>query len=150
VSRPSSERAPCPIARVTALVGDAWTPLLLRNVSFGQRRFDELQHALGMPRASLAQRLARLVAKGLLEKRLYQERPPRFEYHLTEQGRAFFDVLAAMWRFGEDWLFPERRAPIALVERASGRSVRPLVVDEATRAPLDPTALRLRSAPARD
>jgi len=146
VSRKHLERAPCPIARTTGLVGDAWTPLLLRNVSFGQRRFDELQRALHAPRASLTRRLAKLVEAGLLEKRLYQERPPRYEYHLTEKGRAFFDVLAAMWRWGEDWLFPERAAPVTLVDRRSGRAVRPLVVDETTRAPLELGELRARFA----
>ena len=144
MSRKRLDRAPCPIARATGLVGDAWTPLLLRNVSFGQRRFDELQRALHVPRASLTRRLAKLVEAGLLEKRPYQERPPRHEYHLTPKGRAFFDVLAAMWRFGEDWLFPERAAPVALVDRRSGRTVRPLVVDEATRAPLELGELRAR------
>jgi DNA-binding HxlR family transcriptional regulator len=144
MSRSRLERAPCPIARTTGLVGDAWTPLLLRNVSFGQRRFDELQRALRAPRASLTRRLAKLVEAGLLEKRLYHERPARYEYHLTEKGRAFFDVLAAMWRWGEDWLFPERAAPVALVDRRSGRSVRPLVVDEETGAPLELAELRAR------
>jgi DNA-binding HxlR family transcriptional regulator len=139
------DRAPCPIARTTGLVADGWAPLVLRNVSFGQRRFDALQRALGTPRASLARCLGRLVAAGLLEKRLYQERPPRYEYHLSDKGRAFFDVLAAMWRFGEDWLF-RGRSPVALVDRRSGRAVRPLVVDEATRAPLELPELRARLA----
>ena len=138
------DRAPCPIARSTALLGDAWTPLLLRNVAFGQRRFGELQRALHAPRASLARRLARLVGAGLLEKRRYHERPARYEYHLTDKGRAAFDVLAAMWRWGEDWLFPERAAPVSLVDRRSGRAVRPLVVDEETRAPLELSQLRAR------
>ena len=142
MSRKRLERAPCPIARTTGLIGDAWTPLLLRNVSFGQRRFDELQRALRAPRASLTRRLAKLVEAGLLEKRPYQERPLRYEYHLTEKGRAFFDVLAAMWRWGEDWLFPGRAAPVTLVDRRSGRTVRPIVVDEETRAPLEVGELR--------
>ena len=145
MSRRRPDLALCPIARATRLVGDAWTPLLLRNVCFGQRRFDELQRALGVPRASLTRRLARLVEDGLLERRLYQDRPPRHEYHLTEKGRAFFDVLAAMWRFGEDWLF-EERAPVTLADRRSGRPVRPIVVDEATRAPLELGELRVRRA----
>jgi DNA-binding HxlR family transcriptional regulator len=146
MSRKRLDRAPCPIARTTGLAGDAWTPLLLRNVCFGQRRFDELQRALRVPRASLTRRLARLVDEGLLERRPYQDRPPRYEYHLTAKGRAFFDVLAAMWRFGEDWLFEDRAAPVTLVDRRSGRTVRPIVVDEATRAPLELGELRARLA----
>jgi DNA-binding HxlR family transcriptional regulator len=147
VSRARLSAAPCPIARATALVGDAWTPLLLRNVSFGQRRFAELQRSLGAPRASLARRLQRLVDEGLLERRRYSERPARYEYHLTAKGEAFFDVLGALWRWGEDWLFPERAMPVALVDRDSGRAVRPAVVDEATGAPLELGAVRVRFAP---
>jgi len=138
------DRAPCPIARTSALAGDAWTLLLLRNVCFGQRRFDDLQRALGAPRASLSRRLAKLVGEGLLERKRYQQRPPRYEYHLTEKGRAFFDVLAAMWRFGEDWLFRGGAAPVTLVDRSSGRTVRPIVVDEATREPLALGELRAK------
>jgi DNA-binding HxlR family transcriptional regulator len=146
MSRRRHERAPCPIARAAAVAGDAWTLLLLRNVSFGQRRFDELARALGAPRALLSRRLAGLVEDGLLERRRYQERPPRYEYALTEKGRAFFDVLAALWRFGEDWMFRGGAAPVTLVDRRSGRTVRPIVVDEATRAPLDVGAMRARFA----
>jgi DNA-binding HxlR family transcriptional regulator len=136
------DAAPCPIARTTDLVGDWWTPVLLRNAFFGQRRFADFQRALGVPRAVLARRLERLVAEGLLVKRPYQERPPRYEYRLTEKGRAFFDVLAAMWRWGEDWLWLEGEPPVALVDRDTGRPVRPVVVDEHTGERIDVRRLR--------
>ena len=136
------DHAPCPIARTTDLIGDWWTPILLRNALFGQKRFDEFQRSLGVPRAILARRLARLVDEGLLTKRLYQERPPRYEYRLTEKGRAFFDVLAAMWRWGEDWLWPEGTPPVRLTDRETGRPVKPVVVDEATGQRIDARRLR--------
>jgi DNA-binding HxlR family transcriptional regulator len=142
VRRTRFDAAPCPIARTTDLVGDWWTPVLLRNALFGQRRFAEFQRALGVPRAILARRLARLVDEGLLVRERYQDHPPRFEYRLTDKGRAFFDVLAAMWRWGEDWLWPDGAPPVELVQRDTGRPVRPVVVDEATGARLDPRALR--------
>ena len=140
------DRAPCPIARATDLVGDWWTPIVLRNVILGQRRFDALHEALGVPRAILARRLARLVAEGLLEKRLYAERPPRHEYVPTDKGVAFFDVLAALWRFGEDWLWdPGKTPPVELVDRETGRRVRPVVVDEATGRRLTLDRVRVRA-----
>jgi DNA-binding HxlR family transcriptional regulator len=142
VRRTRFDRSPCPIARTTDLVGDWWTPVLLRNALFGQRRFADFQRALGVPRAILARRLARLVEEGLLTRERYQDRPPRFEYRLTDKGRAFFDVLAAMWRWGEDWLWPDGAPPVELVHRESGKPVRPLVVDESTGARLDPRLLR--------
>ena len=71
--------APCPIARATDLIGDWWTPIVLREAFLGRTRFDEFQKSLGLSRAVLAQRLSRLVDEGLLEKVLYEERPPRHE-----------------------------------------------------------------------
>lgn len=136
------DRAPCPIARTTDLVGDWWTPLVLRNACFGMRRFEDFQRTLGVPRAILTRRLERLVAEGLLTREPYQQRPLRHEYRLTDQGRAFSDVLAAMWRWGEDWLWPDGEPPVALVHRDTGRRIRPVVVDEETGERLDPAKLR--------
>jgi DNA-binding HxlR family transcriptional regulator len=135
---------PCPIARTTDLMGDWWTPIIMREAFSGRRRFEQFQEALGVSRAVLTQRLTRLVDEGLLEKVLYAERPPRAEYRLTEKGRAFWDVLAAMWRWGDDWLF-EGGSPVMLVDRETGQEVRPLVVDERTGEPLDVRRVRLRS-----
>ena len=138
------DRAPCPIARTTDLIGDWWTPIVLREAFLGCRRFEEFQERLGVSRATLTQRLNRLAREGLLERVAYQERPTRHEYRLTKKGRAFFDVLAAMWRWGEDWLFEGRGAPVTLTDRESGADVRPVVVDEATGRPLATIRLGVR------
>lgn len=138
------DRAPCPIARVTDLVGDWWTPIVLREAFAGRKRFDDFQTALGVPRAVLAHRLARLVDEGLLTKIAYSARPPRSEYRLTDKGRAFWDVLAAMWRWGADWLWKDGRPPAMLVDRDTGEEVRPVVVDETTGTRLDVRRLRMR------
>jgi DNA-binding HxlR family transcriptional regulator len=138
------DRAPCPIARTTDLVGDWWTPVVLREAFFGRRRFEEFRSALGLSRSVLAQRLGRLVDEGLLAKHLYEAHPPRYEYRLTDKGRAFFDVLAAMWRRGSDWLWAGSAPRLEWVDADSGSVVRPLVVDERTREPIDPRRLRLR------
>jgi DNA-binding HxlR family transcriptional regulator len=138
------EAAPCPIARTTDLMGDWWTPIVMREAFRGRRRFGDFQRELSMSRGVLAQRLGRLVDEGLLEKRLYEERPPRHEYLLTDKGRAFYPVLAAMWRFGEDWLWPQGSTPpLKLVDRESGEPVRPLVVNEETGEPIDVRRIRV-------
>ena len=135
---------PCPIARATDLVGDWWTPIILRNAFAGQRRFDQFQESLGVPRAILSRRLNRLVDEGLLRKQRYEERPPRYEYLLTDKGRAFWDVLAALWRFGEDWMWEQGQSPaVQLVDRETGRAIRPLVVDENTGQRLDLGRVRM-------
>jgi len=136
--------APCPIARTADLIGDWWTPIVMREACLGRRRFEEFQKALNLSRGVLAQRLGRLVDEGLLEKRLYEERPPRYEYRLTAKGRDFYPVLAAMWRWGSDWLWDEgSEPPVELYDRASGEPVRPRVVDERTGEPIDVRRLRV-------
>ena len=138
--------APCPIARATDLMGDWWTPMVMREAFLGRRRFDDFQQALSLSRGVLAQRLARLVDEGLLEKRLYEERPPRYEYVLTQMGLEFYPVLAAMWRFGEDWLWQEgEQTPLQLFDKNSGDPIRPLVIDENTGVPIDVRRVRLRN-----
>jgi DNA-binding HxlR family transcriptional regulator len=139
------DKAPCPIARVSDLIGDWWTPLVLREAFLGKRRFEDIQTALGVPRAVLAKRLARLVDEGLLDKVLYEEHPPRHEYRLSAKGTAFIDVLAAMWRWGSDWLW-EDGAPVVLLDRATKREVRPIVVDEATKERIDPSTITVARA----
>src|SRR5436190_8958064 len=97
-------RWPCSVARAVDLLGDWWTPLVLRQAFYGVRRFDDFQESLGIGRNVLTQRLNRLVDEGLLERRLYCEHPPRSEYVLTEKGRDFWPVLAAMTTWGDKWL----------------------------------------------
>lgn len=142
------DQAPCPIARTSDLIGDGWTPLVLREACSGVRRFEEFQSRLDIPRASLATRLDRLVEAGLLRRAPYQENPPRDEYRLTRKGAEFYPVLAAMWRWGSDWLFADDQGdPLALqlVDAETGAEVRPLVVDERTGDPIDVRRIRLRT-----
>lgn len=138
---------PCSVARVADLLGDWWTPLVLRQAFYGMRRFDDFARSLGIGRNVLTQRLSRLVDEGLLAKVRYEERPPRYEYRLTPKGREFFSVIAAMMRWGDDWLAGPEGPPIRLVDRRTGRIVRPVVVDEATGEPIDPRNLRACKGP---
>jgi DNA-binding HxlR family transcriptional regulator len=80
---------PCPVARVTELIGDPWTPLLLRDAMFGVRRFEDFHRYQGIGRNTLSSRLRRLVEAGVLETRLYQDYPPRKEYLLTDKGGSY-------------------------------------------------------------
>lgn len=141
------DRWPCPIARATDLIGDWWTPILMRNAFMGQRRFEDFQRSLGVSRAILTSRLNRLVREGLLEKVAYSQRPTRYEYRLTDKGREFWQVLAAMWRWGEDWLWEDGVAPVMLVDRDTGTEVRPQVVDANTGEPLDVRKTRVIERP---
>ncbi|MGX7825582.1 winged helix-turn-helix transcriptional regulator [Actinokineospora sp. 24-640] len=116
--RTSFARWPCSIARTMDLMGDQWTLLVLRESFYGTRRFDAFQAALGIARNTLTERLDRLTGAGLLIRVRYQERPTRYEYVLTEMGRDFFPVLAAIIRWGDHWLADQ--APLVLRHRACG------------------------------
>ena len=76
----------------------------MREAFSGVRRFEDFQAHLDIPRAILASRLDRLVDEGMLRREPYQRHPERHEYRLTEKGAEFYPVLAAMWRWGDDWL----------------------------------------------
>ncbi|HEX4223388.1 MAG TPA: helix-turn-helix domain-containing protein [Pseudonocardiaceae bacterium] len=126
--RSSFARWPCSIARTMDLLGDWWTPLVLRECFYGIRRFDEFQQALGIARNTLADRLRKLVDEGLLIKQPYQREPVRYDYVLTEKGRDFFGVLAAMSRWGDRWLAGEEGAPIVFRHEPCGHATHAEVV----------------------
>jgi DNA-binding HxlR family transcriptional regulator len=110
----------CSIARALEIVGERWSILVLRDVFLGVRRFDALQRDLGVARNVLAARLERLLAEGILEKVLYQERPPRHEYRLTEKGLDLWPVVVELLRWGDRHASPPAGPPILLRHRDCG------------------------------
>src|ERR1700712_1226375 len=93
----------CPIARSLSVVGHRWTLLILRELSMDSRRFDEIQAQTGMSPFLLSTRLKRLEKDGVIERRLYSERPPRYEYHTTEKGRDLDEVLLLLRAWQMKW-----------------------------------------------
>ncbi|MGB0680005.1 MAG: winged helix-turn-helix transcriptional regulator [Polyangiales bacterium] len=130
--------APCSVARALDIVGDWWNPLIIRECLYGVHRFDALQRWLGIGRNILTRRLQTLVQQGVLERRQYQERPTRVEYHLTDKGYEAAKVMLAMMPFGESCCFAPGEEPIHLYSRRTGTRVQPLLVDAQTGQPLDP------------
>jgi len=107
VKRASFEHMPCPIAQSMEVLGEWWSPLILRDtVIFGITRFDELQRNLGIAPNVLTKRLNTLVDAGVLERRQYNERPPRYEYVPTASGEALRPVLKALADWGREWRLP--------------------------------------------
>ena len=98
------ERIPCPVAQAMVVIGDSWTTLILRDALRGASRFDEFQRAIGASRAIVAERLAHLVQHGVMERVQYEAHPPRYEYRLTERGRALQPVLMMMAHWSESHL----------------------------------------------
>jgi DNA-binding HxlR family transcriptional regulator len=116
----------CSVARALELVGDRWTLLIIRDAILGLSRFDQFRESLGVARNVLADRLNRLVAEGILERRLYSERPPRSEYWLTEKGRELGVPLLALMQWGDRHLSDE--PPRVARRRTDGSPVRAALV----------------------
>ncbi|HCT75570.1 MAG TPA: transcriptional regulator [Micromonosporaceae bacterium] len=112
----------CSIARTLDIAGEPWTPLIIRDVWVGMTRFDEIQRDLGISRKVLTERLTTLVDNGLLERRLYSERPPRHDYMLTEKGYEFCGVLMAITAWGDRWTAGEAGPPVLLRHHSCGQT----------------------------
>ena len=108
----------CSIQASLDVLGDRWTILIMRNAFRGVRRFDDFRRDLDIARPVLTERLKRLVVAGVLERRLYCERPPRYEYRLTPMGAALSPTLVALMRWGDDWLTDD--PPTVLVHEVCG------------------------------
>ncbi len=110
----------CSIARALEIIGDRWTLLVVRDAFLGVRRFSDFEEGLGIPKPVLTDRLQRLVDEGIFERRLYQERPERHEYKLTEKGRGLWRVLAQLLMWGDEHYVTEAGPPRLLRHRRCG------------------------------
>lgn len=98
-------RSPCPVSCVLDLLGDKWTLLVVRDLLLGKSTYTEFQRSPeGIPTNILADRLKRLVEKGIVDKEQYQQRPVRYAYRLTDKGRDLFPVLSAMIDWGNRYI----------------------------------------------
>jgi len=130
---------PCSVARSLSVIGDRWTLLILRNAFMRMRRFDDFQSSLGLTRHLLASRLKRLVEEGILERVPYQQSPARYEYVLTDKGRALHPVLMALAVWGDDWMDKGMGPPLLYQHRTCGHVMRPVMVCSACHEPLSAT-----------
>jgi DNA-binding HxlR family transcriptional regulator len=113
----------CSIASALEVVGERWSLLIVRNLMLGLRRFDEIQENLGVARNVLQTRLTRLIEQGVIEKRLYQERPPRYEYRLTEKGLDLWPAIVALMNWGDRHAATPAGPPVLLEHRGCGGAI---------------------------
>ncbi|WP_406490325.1 helix-turn-helix transcriptional regulator [Streptomyces sp. NBC_01604] len=155
----------CSIARTLEIVGERWTLLVIRDAFYGVRRYKDFLVHLGIPRAVLAARLQTLTDAGILEKRRYQQSPPRDEYVLTGRGVELWPTVRSLGSWGNAHLSgPELRTfrhaacgtglgsygecpacggvvPVGEVEMAPGPGLDPDPADAVSRALLRPKRL---------
>jgi DNA-binding HxlR family transcriptional regulator len=111
-----ADLAACSIARTLDVIGEPWSPLILRDVYVGISRFDQIQRDLGISRKVLAERLAWLCEQGVLERK----EPRGAGYVLTPKGTELVDLLMVMVRWGDRWLAEEAGPPVLYRHRACG------------------------------
>ena len=91
---------PCPIAASLEVVGERWALLVVRELVMGSTRFTDIVRGTGAPRDRIAARLTVLEEAGVVERHAYQDNPTRYEYALTDSGRALVPVLDALLAWG--------------------------------------------------
>jgi DNA-binding HxlR family transcriptional regulator len=138
---------PCSIARTVAVLGERWTLVILREAFQGRRRFEDMQRDLGIARNILADRLHTLVEEGILERRPYQERPPRYEYRLTDKGRDLYPVMVSLMQWGDRYTSGEAGPPVRLVHSRCGHEADPSYVCSHCGEALEAREVRAQAGP---
>lgn len=137
----------CSVARTLDVVGDKWSLLILRDAFYGVRRFEDFARDLGVARNVLTDRLVRLVDAGVLERRQYDDRPPRSEYRLTAKGRDLFPVIVTMMHWGDAWQCEVDAGPVELIHEDCGNATHAVAVCAACEGALTPFNVRIDPLP---
>ena len=140
-------RDECAIAAALDFVGDRWSLLVLREAFFGVRRFEAMREKTGAARNILADRLAKLVDAGILRREPYSERPPRYEYRLTEKGLDLYPVIVTLGQWGARWGAFSVGPAISLQHKACGAVIQPTLACPECGEPVDARAIRVVPGP---
>ena len=137
----------CSIAQSLEIVGEWWTLLILRDAFLGVRRFEEFVDRLGISRNVLTIRLDSLVAAGILERRPYDESRGRYDYLLTDKGRALWPVMTALRQWGDEWIYGDGNEPLLIEHRNCGSVTRGQMTCSACGEALDVRSVRALPGP---
>ncbi len=137
----------CSVARTVGVIGDRWTLLILRDCFLGVRRFDAFQERIGVTRPILADRLKKLVAEGILAKIAYEQHPPRYEYRLTDAGRALHPVIMAIVHWGDTHRVTRKGRPLLHRHKTCGHDFNPVMTCSHCAAPLTAREVEVRPGP---
>jgi DNA-binding HxlR family transcriptional regulator len=132
----------CSISRTLAVLGERWTLLVLRQSFLGMKRFEDIRAGLGIARNTLADRLNTLVDEGILERRPYQQHPPRHEYKLTQKGRDLYPVLVTLMQWGDRYNAGPEGPPLVLVHKPCGHETEPSLACSHCGGEIDPREMR--------
>jgi DNA-binding HxlR family transcriptional regulator len=145
--RASFEDVHCSTAQSLEVVGEWWTLLIVRDSFLGVCRFDDFVDRLGIARNVLASRLDTLVDTGVLERRAYDEARGRFDYILTDKGRALWPVITALRQWGDEWILGEGNEPLLLQHHLCGREITAVMTCDVCGETLDARSVRAVPGP---
>jgi DNA-binding HxlR family transcriptional regulator len=143
----SLEDEQCSVARTVAVIGDRWTLLVLRDCFLRVRRFEDFQARLEVTRHVLADRLKKLVRRGVLRRVLYQSRPKRYEYILTQKGLDLYPIMMAIVHWGDVHMVDERGRPLLHEHKLCGNTFDPIMTCSECREPLSPKQVHVHAGP---
>ncbi|WP_084029894.1 helix-turn-helix domain-containing protein [Bradyrhizobium sp. LMTR 3] len=139
LGRPSS------VSRALQIIGDKWSFMVVREGFFGNRRYDKILTELEIAPNILTDRLSRLVANGVFNRRQYQSSPDRYEYLLTDMGRDLYGPFIAMLRWGDRWL-SKGKPPLLLKHLPCGHDFHAEVVCDRCKEPIVAADMRYKLA----
>ena len=137
----------CSVAQSLEIIGEWWTLLILRDSFLGFRRFDDFVERLGISRNVLANRLGTLVGAGVLERRPYDEARSRYDYLLTDKGRALWPVMVTLRQWGDEWITGAGNEPLLLEHRDHGHTTTAKLTCDVCGEQLDARSVRAVNGP---
>ncbi len=117
------------------ILGDRWTTQVILGAFLGIQKFDDWQSNLQIPRQTLAQRLKLLTHLNILQTRLYQDKPVRSSYHLTQKGLGLYDCVLMIWSWEQRWGKDSLNIPKQLHHQNCGQQLKPQLVCTACQQP---------------
>jgi len=139
------EKEDCSLSRTLAVIGDRWTLLILRDAFLRVRRFEDFEASLKIARRVLSERLALLVAEGILKKVPYQEKPVRYEYRLTEKGIDLYPAILHLVHWGDRHAPTKKGPPVLHRHRGCGHDFRAVLTCSECGEPVGARDIEARS-----
>jgi len=128
----------CSVARTLEILGDRWVFLILRELFFGVRYYDQFQSNLGIATNILSNRLKTLINNGILNKHKSPNDRRRFVYKLTEKGRDIYAISLAFMNWGDKWLAGDNGPPLILHHKTCGHQLEPVLTCKYCKKVVDP------------
>jgi len=118
----------CSVARSLDILGDRWVFLIIRELFFGIRNYDQIHDHLAIATNILSDRLKILVDNGIVEKKKDALDKRKYVYKLTEKGLDLYPITLALLQWGDKWLAGDKAPPLFLYHKTCGQRLEPVMV----------------------